>query len=53
VRYILPFFIQLLFYVTPVIYPASIAGKYSWIISINPMASVIKAAQAAILAMPD
>jgi ABC-type polysaccharide/polyol phosphate export systems, permease component len=49
VRYVLPFFIQLLFYVTPVIYPASIAGKYSWIISINPMASVIKAAQAAIL----
>jgi lipopolysaccharide transport system permease protein len=49
VRYVLPFFIQLLFYVTPVIYPASIAGKYSWIISINPMAGVIKAAQAAIL----
>ena len=49
VRYILPFFIQLLFYVTPVIYPASIAGKYAWIISINPMAGVIKAAQAAIL----
>jgi lipopolysaccharide transport system permease protein len=49
VRYILPFFIQLLFYVTPVIYPASIAGKYAWIISINPMAGVIKVAQAAIL----
>ena len=36
VRYILPFFIQLLFYVTPVIYPASISGKYSWIISCLP-----------------
>ena len=49
VRYVLPFFIQLLLYVTPVIYPASIAGKYSWILSINPMTGVIKAAQAAIL----
>jgi len=49
VRYILPFFIQMLLYVTPVIYPASIAGKYSWILAINPMTGVIKAAQAAIL----
>jgi lipopolysaccharide transport system permease protein len=49
VRYVLPFFIQLLLYVTPVIYPASIAGKYSWILAINPMTGVIKAAQAAIL----
>lgn len=49
VRYILPFFIQLLLFVTPVIYPASIAGKYSWILAINPMTGVIKAAQAAIL----
>jgi lipopolysaccharide transport system permease protein len=49
VRYVLPFFIQLMLYVTPVIYPASIAGKYSWILAINPMTGVIKAAQAAIL----
>lgn len=49
IRYILPFFIQLLMYVTPVIYPASIAGKYSWILAINPMTGVIKAVQASIL----
>jgi lipopolysaccharide transport system permease protein len=49
VRYALPFFIQMMMFVTPVIYPASIAGKYSWILSINPMTGVIKAAQAAIL----
>jgi lipopolysaccharide transport system permease protein len=49
VRYALPFFIQILMFVTPVIYPASIAGKYSWILAINPMTGVIKAAQAAIL----
>ena len=49
VRYILPFFIQLMMFVTPVIYTASIAGKYSWILAINPMTGIIKAAQAAIL----
>jgi lipopolysaccharide transport system permease protein len=49
VRYALPFFIQILLYVTPVIYPASIAGKHAWILSLNPMTGVIKAAQAAIL----
>jgi len=49
VRYILPFFIQLLMFLTPVIYPASIAGRYSWILAINPMTGVIKAAHAAIL----
>jgi lipopolysaccharide transport system permease protein len=49
IRYILPFFIQLLLFVTPVIYPSSIAGKYSWILAINPMTGVIKAARASIL----
>lgn len=49
VRYILPFFIQTLLFVTPVIYPASIAGKYAWILALNPMTGVIKAAHAAIL----
>jgi len=49
VRYVLPFFIQILLFLTPVIYPASIAGKYSWILALNPMTGVIKAAHAAIL----
>lgn len=49
VRYALPFFIQTMMYVTPVIYPASIAGKYSWILALNPMTGVIKAARAALL----
>jgi lipopolysaccharide transport system permease protein len=49
VRYILPFFIQILLFVTPVIYPPSIAGKYSWILAINPLTGVIKAAHSAIL----
>lgn len=49
VRYALPFFIQILMFLTPVIYPASIAGKYSWILAINPMTGVIQAARAALL----
>lgn len=49
VRYILPYFIQMLFFVTPVIYPASLAGKYSWILALNPMTGVIKAARASLL----
>ncbi len=49
VRYALPFFIQILMFLTPVIYPASIAGQYSWILAINPMTGVIQNARAAIL----
>lgn len=49
VRYILPYFIQILMFLTPVIYPASIAGKYSWMLAINPMTGVIQNARAAIL----
>lgn len=49
VRYALPFFIQLLLFVTPVIYPASIAGAYSKILALNPMMGVIQSARAALL----
>ncbi len=49
VRYVLPYFIQLLIFVTPVIYPASIAGKYSKLLALNPMMGVIQNARAALL----
>jgi lipopolysaccharide transport system permease protein len=49
VRYALPFLIQLLLFITPVIYPASIAGKYSWLLALNPMTGVIQSARAALL----
>lgn len=49
VRYVLPFFIQILMFVTPVIYPAGILGKYSWILALNPMMGVIQSARAALL----
>lgn len=49
VRYVLPFFIQIMLFITPVIYPASLLGKYSKILALNPMTGVIEAARAAIL----
>ncbi len=49
VRYALPFFIQILLFVTPVIYPAGIAGKYSYLLAFNPMMGVIQSARAALL----
>ncbi len=49
VRFILPFFISILLFLTPVIYPASIAGKYSWLLAFNPMTGVIQSARAALL----
>lgn len=49
VRYALPFFIQILLFITPVIYPASIAGKYSWILALNPMTGIVQTARAALL----
>ncbi len=49
VRYALPFFIQILLFITPVIYPASIAGKYSWVLALNPMTGVVQTARAALI----
>ncbi len=50
VRYILPFFIQLLIFVTPVIYPISIVPeKFRWILSLNPMTGAIETFKAAFL----
>lgn len=49
VRYVLPYFLQMMLFITPVIYPASLAGKYSWVLSINPLTGIIKAARAAVL----
>lgn len=44
VRYILPFFIQILLFLTPVIYPLSIVSPSNRIImALNPMTSVVEA----------
>jgi len=49
VRYVVPFFVQLGLFVTPVIYPASrvlprleAAGLPAWIYGLNPMAGVVE-----------
>jgi len=50
VRYALPFFIQTLFFVTPVIYPTTlIPEKYQWILALNPMTGIIEAARTGIV----
>lgn len=50
VRFVLPFFIQLLLFITPVIYPVSIVSeKFRWLLGINPMSGVIDAARSGIL----
>jgi len=41
VRYALPFFIQVLLFVTPVIYPITLLGTHRWLWFFNPMSGVI------------
>lgn len=50
IRYVLPFFIQLLLFLTPVIYPVSfIPDKLKWLIYLNPIAGLIDIHRACIL----
>lgn len=50
VRYILPFFIQLFMFITPVIYPVSIIPRrFQWLMFLNPMAGVITIARSSLL----
>lgn len=50
IRYALPFVIQTLFFVTPVIYPTSLVPeKYHWLLSLNPMTGIIDTARVVIL----
>ncbi len=56
VRYVMPFFVQLLLFVTPVIYPASrvtdkleAMGLPGWIYGLNPMAGVLQGFRWALL----
>lgn len=50
VRYVLPFFIQILMFITPVIYPTSIIpAAYQWIVYLNPMTCIIGLARSSLL----
>ena len=45
----LGFALQLLMYLTPVIYPASLWGKYQWVMDVNPMTPIIESFRHAML----
>jgi lipopolysaccharide transport system permease protein len=50
VRYVMPFFIQMLMFLTPVIYPVSMLGdKFKWVLALNPVAGVIETARGTLL----
>jgi len=50
VRYAIPFFIQLLLFTTPVIYPVKILPhNIRWLLSLNPISGIIDAHRACIL----
>jgi len=50
VRHIMPFFLQISMYVTPVIYPVTIIPqKFQWIAYLNPMSGVITLARSLLL----
>jgi len=53
VRYVVPFFMQLWFFVTPVIYPASLVPpQWRVLLALNPMAGLIDAFRAACFGRP-
>jgi len=49
IRYALPFFVQMWMFISPVIYPSSILGKYRWISYVNPVSGLITAHRAVFL----
>ena len=52
-RYIVPFFIQLGLFITPVIYPPSIvSSRFEFLLNLNPMAGIISGFRSAILSQP-
>lgn len=54
VREALPFFIQILFFVTPVIYPTTLVPeRFQWLLGLNPMSGIIEAARAGIVGTGD
>ncbi len=52
-RYTVPFMIQILLYLSPVIYPMSLLSqRYQWILALNPMCGIIEGYRAALLGTP-
>ncbi len=52
-RYVVPFMLQVWFFVTPVIYPNTmVPERWQWALSLNPMGGTIEAFRASILGTP-
>ncbi|MGB2985700.1 MAG: ABC transporter permease [Phycisphaerae bacterium] len=52
-RYVVPFMIQAMMYLSPVVYPVSIVPeRYHWVLALNPMAGIIDGYRSAILGKP-
>lgn len=52
-RYVVPFMIQVMMYLSPVIYPVSIVPKrFQWVLALNPLAGIIDGFRSAILGKP-
>ncbi len=50
VKFALPFFVQLLMFVSPVIYPTDIVGgNLQWLLSLNPLTGLLNAHRAVLL----
>jgi lipopolysaccharide transport system permease protein len=50
VQYAVPFFVQILLYATPIIYPVSlISAKYTWLLDLNPLTGIVTGHRAIIL----
>ena len=50
VQFVLPFFIQLFMFISPVIYPSTIIGEtYKWLLYLNPLTGLINAHRAVLL----
>lgn len=52
-RFLIPFMLQAMMYISPVIYPVQMVPKqYHWLLAINPMTGIIDAYRSAILGTP-
>lgn len=49
VKFVIPFFFQLLMFASPIIYPTSVSGRFKWLIMLNPISGFIEAHRAIIL----
>lgn len=42
-EYIINFFVQMLFYATPILYSSSMFGRFEWLLKLNPLTTIINA----------